>query len=128
MQMPDRFDSSSLDAFSSAVPDNRAAFIREASVDTEVVHVFGDIDLANKAEFEKAIEDGGRSGLNVSVNLTKCRYIDSTALNVLCKAHSELGERLGVVAVRGPIKRIFDVSGVGDFLGVTYEDALPTSD
>lgn len=88
----------------------------------------GEIDLASAPDLEvhlrKCVEEGP-----VVVDLSNVSFIDSTGLRVLLTAHeaaSAHGHRLGLVAVDGPVTKLFGITGVADHLHVfgTVEAAL----
>lgn len=92
-----------------------AAFIREDVPRGEILHVLGEIDLANAEEFQTAIlEMAGGNGEAV-IDLTACTYTDSSGLRSLVAAHKALGDRLRVVIPKGgSVHRIFEITGLAD--------------
>jgi anti-anti-sigma factor len=100
--------------------------IRDRFPSADVLHVFHEVDFASSAEFETEL-DALPASRGVVVNLAGCRYIDSSALGVLIRAHRRLGPRLHiVVAPRSQAERILFVTGLYEFLPVcsTLERAL----
>lgn len=94
-----------------------AAFIREHADFHDIIHVYGDVDLANSNELELAI--GGLRSVDrgVVVDLSNCVYMDSTALGVLVRAKKTLGHDFRTfVPPSGNVARLLEVTGLSDFL------------
>ena len=64
-------------------PSAIAAFIREPSDFVETIHVYGDVDLSNSVELERAINAPRPADHSIVVDLANCQYVDSTALATL---------------------------------------------
>lgn len=90
-----------------------AAFIREDVEGGNILHVLGEVDLANADEFQSAaMEIAGKSG-DVIIDLTACAYMDSSGLRVLATAHKAVEDRLRVVIPKGgSVHRIFEITGL----------------
>lgn len=90
-----------------------AAFIHEDMPAGEVLHVLGEVDLANAEEFQSALLPLTSAGGDVVVDLTTCTYMDSSGLRVLAAAHKEIEDRLRVVIPKdGSVHRIFEITGL----------------
>ena len=81
---------------------------------TFVVSVAGELDLYTVPELEQALlgVDGADA---VVVELSRCTFIDSTALTSLLAAKRRLGPaqaRLGIVAPSAEIRRPFELTGL----------------
>ncbi len=104
-----------------------AAFIREDLDGAEVLHVVGEIDLANASDLQASVERlCAGSGANAILDLASCTYIDSTGLRVVAlsqRAHRALRV---VVPEDGQLRRIFNMTGLSEQLGVfsRLEDSL----
>jgi anti-sigma B factor antagonist len=77
-----------------------------------VLRVTGDIDMATAPRFDAELErhsDGFRSPL--LIDLSKCPFLDSGALNVLLQAVRRLGSDawLGVVGANRNLRRVFEI-------------------
>lgn len=90
--------------------------------DPSVVTVVGELDLATSpllaAELDQVRALG--SGL-VAVDLSACEFIDSSGLNALVNAHSELeakGGRLVVVCDNPNILKVFEIAGLDQVLEI----------
>jgi anti-anti-sigma factor len=91
-----------------------AAFIRETTDSGDVLHVLGEVDLANVAEFEDAV-NALTDQPHVIVDLTACTYMDSSGLRTLAVAHKEVGDRLRVIIPQsGSVHRIFEITGLAN--------------
>ena len=92
-----------------------AAFIREDTWGGNVLHVLGEVDLANADEFESALLELAEKPGEVIVDLTACTYMDSSGLRVLATAHKAVDNRLHVVIPKtGSVHRIFEITGLCD--------------
>ncbi|MBV8602712.1 MAG: STAS domain-containing protein [Candidatus Eremiobacteraeota bacterium] len=88
------------------------ACIYEDRGNSDVVHVFGEIDLSSSPELETMLDQCG-AGRRVIVDLSECSYADSSVLAVLVRAHKRFGNKLCVVAREGgTIRRLFRITGV----------------
>lgn len=95
------------------------AVIHETLEPAEVLHVFGDVDIFSAPELESAIARAVRIGRILIVDLLECRYIDSTAVSVLVRAHRALGDRLRVVAPQtGTVRRVLTLTEIGRIIRV----------
>ena len=89
------------------------AFVRDRSSDAEILHVFGDVDLANADEFKAAIDGLADNGGAFVVDLTGCTYMDSSGLRVLVTAHNAHGPQMRLaVAESGSVRRIFELTNL----------------
>ena len=71
------------------------ASIREPGPQGEVLHIFGDVDCLSAEEFAVAIEEAITVDEMLIVNLTRCRYMDTTGLNGVLPVVTELQPRDG---------------------------------
>ncbi len=89
------------------------AFVHDAVGDRDVVHVFGDVDIANSAEFEACIVAAARPGCDIVLDFTECRYIDSSVITVLVRARKKFGAHLQlVIAAGGAVRRVIEICGL----------------
>ena len=99
-----------------------AAFIREDFDAVIALHVFGEIDIANAKDFEAAVEgaepDLGAERLLV-IDLRSCTFLDSTALQVVIRAHQRQGDRLVVIVPEASvIHRIFRITSLDQRISI----------
>lgn len=95
------------------------ALVYDHNDGSEILHVFGEIDLANAEELESAIVKVTNGNGRVVVDLSGCSYMDSSGLNVVAKAFRSFGERFRlVVPHNGSVHRIFDIAGFTEHLQV----------
>jgi anti-sigma B factor antagonist len=89
---------------------------RRAGSDTQIVAVFGEIDLFTAPEFKQAIIAAIDAGAErVVVDLSEVTFIDSSSLGVLIGAHRRLKARSGdlvVVCDREAILKTFRITGL----------------
>ncbi len=92
-----------------------AAFIREEAASGNILHVLGEVDLANANEFQTAVMEVAEKAGDVIVDLTACTYMDSSGLRVIATAHKAVEDRLRVVIPKGgSVHRIFEITGLAD--------------
>lgn len=92
------------------------AFIHDAGAEG-VVHIFGEIDLSNAAEFESELREAAARQRSIVINLSACNYMDSSGLRVLLRLHADLGDRLRIVLPpTGGVRRVFTVAGLDRLL------------
>lgn len=88
---------------------SRLIVVHEELRGARVVHVLSEVDVYTSAEFEREVAWAFSDGLLV-VNLLDCRYADSTAIEVLLRAHKRIGASLRVVVPRdGALRLVCDV-------------------
>ena len=87
---------------------------------TRVLVIEGELDMATASEFESALETAFAGSAPVVVDLTGCSFLDSTALNVLVRAHRRgEGRRLSlVVPESSDVLRVFEVTQLDRVLDV----------
>jgi anti-anti-sigma factor len=96
------------------------AVVHELTDDEEIVHVFGEVDLSNVRELERAVQHAATGERMIVVDLSKCQYIDSSVLTALLRAHKIFGARLQIVtAKRGNVARLFRITKMDTVLSVT---------
>jgi anti-anti-sigma factor len=101
--------------------------VHETLERAEVLHVFGEVDIFTAPELEAAIAGSVRIGRLLVINLLECRYIDSTVISMLVRAHKALGDYLCVVAAEnGTVRRVLTSTEVERILRVssTLAEAL----
>lgn len=100
--------------------------IRETLPNAEVLHVFGDADIATAPELEQSINEVDAS-LPLIVDLSECRFIDTTAISVLIRAFKRLGASFRiVVAANSHVERVLNITHLPAIMSVTasVEDSL----
>ena len=81
---------------------------------TFVVSVAGELDLYTAPEFERALLAADGAG-SVVVDLSRCTFIDSSALGRLLAANRRLGlaqARLSIVAPSAEVRQPFQLTGL----------------
>ena len=82
----------------------------------------GDIDLVSARELGSVLrEEAAREPEEVVVDLTETTNLDSTGVSVLLNAQRRLtraGSRFTVVAPAGPPRRVLELTGVAETLGL----------
>jgi anti-sigma B factor antagonist len=87
-----------------------------------VFAVAGELDLATSPALEQEIDGARDADIDLLiVDLRELRFMDSTGLHALVKAHKqthEAGRRFAVIPGGGQIERLLDLTGVGELLVV----------
>ncbi len=96
---------------------------------TSVVALEGELDLEHAPSLKWALVDSLDAGFKqIVVDLTRVRFMDSTALSVLVGVNKSLdaGARLAIVCVNANVLKIFELSGMDEAFAIfpTPEQAL----
>ncbi len=87
-----------------------------------VFAVTGELDLSTSPALEQEMERVRHADVDLLiVDLRDLRFMDSTGLHALVKAHKQAGDagrRFAVVQGGAQIERLLDLTGVGDLLVV----------
>jgi len=100
--------------------------IRETLPTAEILHVFGDADIATAPELEASINEV-ESRVPLIVDLSECRFIDTTAISVLIRAFKRLGDSFRiVVAPHSHVERVLKITHLPAIISVTdsLEDSI----
>lgn len=93
-----------------------------------IVHVAGEVDLANADELEAALAAGlGSDSPALVIDLTQVPFMDSSGLRILLMAARDRGARVGVVLGDGsPVMRLLEYAEMTDLMamGETEEQVL----
>ena len=104
----------------SGVRGRQAAFVHDSLEGVESLHVVGDIDLANAAEFEAAIMRMSQFDGPIVIDLTCCTFMDSSALHALLETSKKL--KFGVLAATNSIAhRVFTIMDASASLAIEYK-------
>jgi anti-anti-sigma factor len=83
-----------------------------------VMTVAGEVDMSRAADLRKMFEsEWRRQGPGVIVDFTPVTFMDSTGLGWLVRMESDVvkeGGQLRLVISDGPVRRLLDLSGLGD--------------
>jgi anti-anti-sigma factor len=86
-----------------------------------VVRVTCEVDIATSELLGKTLSELARDPVIV-VDLTDCRYIDSTCLRELLKRH-KLNPMVVALPTTGMVKRIIDIAGLADVFPIAETEA-----
>jgi len=102
--------------------ENEPPFHCETTIEPErvLVSVFSDIDIASVAQFRAALDDAVAAGKPVIVDLSACRYLDSTGISTLVSARNA-NVPIGVIASRQAAK-LLEIVGLTTLLNVTLAE------
>lgn len=85
--------------------------------DRQVVRLHGELDLAYAAPVRAAL--AGVAGAEVIVDLRHLTFIDASGLSALLAARREMaeqGRRLVLVGAVAQVRRVFELTGLGQLL------------
>jgi anti-sigma B factor antagonist len=88
-----------------------------------VLVVHGELDIVTSPLLDDALVGARRTdAASIEVDLLAVSFIDSTGLHVLIKhAQAEGGRRVRVTKASPQVRRLFELSGVGDCLSFVSE-------
>jgi anti-anti-sigma factor len=82
-----------------------------------VVHVRGEIDLTSEAAFIEAVRAAAAAASRIAVDLSECKYLDSSTVGALVRMKREFaGAMRIVVPIGAPIRRVFEITNLVDRL------------
>jgi anti-sigma B factor antagonist len=86
-----------------------------------LVEVDDDLDLATTSDVRRALLDHiDRGATDITVDLSRCDFLDSTGLSLLVATHHrlvEMGGGLRIAGARDQVLGVLEMSGTGDFFG-----------
>lgn len=92
-----------------------------------LISVEGELDLASSPQLEALIAESDPAALLV-LDLSGCRYIDSSALTVLVRAYKKRTDRFTVVVpLAARIRRLFALTKLDDVITVVPDRAAAFS-
>lgn len=103
--------------------------MNKKSVDgnTDLVELFGEIDVYTAPDLRKNLSDTLESGPNnLIINLEGVRYIDSSGLSVLLEMHKRAQAKngmLSVISTHSQILKLFNLTGLIKILKVYPNEA-----
>lgn len=104
-----------MDALPSARPDRSESVLQITPLpDGTGFALAGTLDLASLEEARAHLEPAWRPGAEVTLDLSRLEFMDSTGLNLLAQGLQAVGEdgRLVVRGAKGIIRRVLKVSGL----------------
>jgi anti-sigma B factor antagonist len=85
-----------------------------------VLYLSGELDLSAAPQLRAALESVvNRINKPFIINLKDLKYIDSTGIGIIIsvlKVRDELNAPFSVREIPAPIKRLFDLTGISEFL------------
>lgn len=80
-----------------------------------IVHAEGELDQVTRAQLEASLEHAMGLGIReITVDLTRVVFLDSSAINALIQAHLKLNPEGGRLALRGASRRVQRVLQIVD--------------
>ncbi len=112
-----------------AMLQEAGAIAHESTARGEYVHVLGDIDRNNAAEFEELLRSVLALGRDITVDLTHCRYIGSLGVSVMLRARQQAPRAfITLVDPASSAARLLQTAKVQMLLGVRYQVQMQTRD
>lgn len=100
------------------------ALVTESSDNAETLHAIGVLDIFMASELEFAIADVAAAQKPVVLELSDCRYLDSTIISVLIRSHRTLGSGLQIVVKAGSnVDRLLRIARLHDVLPIVTRTA-----
>lgn len=91
--------------------------------DMAELEVHGEIDVSNVEDFGQGVAECLQTSCRVlSMNMAGLTFIDSSGLRVIVETVKKMKEREGELRITDPpaiLRRIVEVSGLSEFLGIT---------
>jgi len=95
------------------------AVVREDTTRGDVIHVVGDLDRSVVPELDRMLQRAIAAGYDVTVDLTRCRYIGSLGVRVLLRARERMrGRFVTLVDAASEAARLLKIANVQHLLGV----------
>ena len=88
--------------------------------------MFGDADIATAPELEASINEVVTL-LPLIVNLSECRFIDTTAISVLIRSYKRLGNSFRIIVTpQSHVERVLKITHLPAIMSITtsLEDSL----
>jgi anti-sigma B factor antagonist len=103
----------------------------ESNASLHTVSVAGELDQSTAPELRTALAQalGEESGSGVLVDLSDCRFIDSTGLSLLVETKRQLGDDerdFGVCCPDADVRRLLELTGIDQAVGLfdTRDEAV----
>ena len=92
------------------------------------VQIRGEVDLAAEASLVEQVNALAESeqGAAILLDLAAVEFLDSSGIRALLRIWREQGDRVRLVAVSRPVRRVLDIAGLGPDLGVDSTEATST--
>jgi anti-anti-sigma factor len=71
-------------------------FVQDEIGTVKVLHVLGEVDLSGAPELEASLERLAESAEAIVLDLSACRYFDSTTIRILIRGVKRWGERFAI--------------------------------
>jgi anti-anti-sigma factor len=94
--------------------------VHESLPGAEVLYVFNEVDMATAGDLEKEI-NALPGGDRTVIDLSECRFVDSTTLGVLIRVYKRMGKRLRIVVLpTSQVDRVMRLTLLNGFLPISY--------
>lgn len=95
------------------------AVVCEGTTRGDVIHVVGDLDRSVVPELDGMLQRAIAAGYDVTVDLTRCRYIGSLGVRVLLRAREQMRARfVTLVDAASAAAHLLKIANVQELLGV----------
>src|SRR5581483_9343559 len=92
---------------------------------THVMSIKGEIDISTAGTFESELARAV-DAKSLVVDLSKCRYLDSSAISAIFRVHRKSGGRMRLVVTNKMVRRVVEVTKLDTIIPVysSLEEAL----
>ena len=109
-----------LDSTGMATSDDFDLTIEKLPLDTAVVRIVGELDLAAAPRLQEAFSDA-QTATQIVIDLSGCTFIDSSGVRVLADLGRDLsarGGRVDLVATNPSVLRVLEITGIDTVIPV----------
>ncbi|GIP40030.1 hypothetical protein J31TS4_33100 [Paenibacillus sp. J31TS4] len=100
--------------------DKKFTIQKEVMADEVIVYLSGELDLSAATEMREDLEPFvNQTNRALTLNLKDLKYIDSTGIGIIVsilKTRTAAGAAFGVEDIPAKIKRLFDITGITQYL------------
>lgn len=109
-----------------AIGANGIGLVYESSEDAEIVRVYGEVDIRSADEFGAAILAAYVPDRAITIDLSSCRYVDSSALAVLIRVRERCGEQVRLlIQDHSNVARLLDIVDFGRIFTIDWRPSEP---
>lgn len=100
--------------------DKKFTIQKEIMADEVIAYLSGELDLSAATEMREDLEPFvNQTNRSLTLNLRDLKYIDSTGIGIIVsilKTRTAAGVGFGVEEIPPKIKRLFDITGISQYL------------
>ncbi len=99
---------------------NTNRFLCDSSGNEAVVSIIGEVDIANISDFDSALQTALASNKPVIIDLTQCRYLDSTFVSSLLKTVKTCPKLRLTAKAGSSTEKVFKITGLEKVVAIDY--------